>query len=65
MHKMRFAEPEEDDGFFVYTFVTEAIYLLFPYVRALWGLALQTTFHPANAAASCATTAPAFSDTFI
>ena len=37
MHKMRFTQPEEDDGFFVYTFVTEAIYLLFPFVRALWG----------------------------
>ena len=37
MHKMRFNQPEEDDGFFVYTFVTEAIYLLFPYVRLLWG----------------------------
>jgi hypothetical protein len=34
---MRFNQPEEDDGFFVYTFVTEAIYLLFPYVRLLWG----------------------------
>ncbi len=37
MHKMRFTQPEEDDGFFVYTFVTEAIYLLFPFVRTLWG----------------------------
>ena len=37
MHKMRFTQPEEEAGFFVYTFVTEAIYLLFPYVRALWG----------------------------
>ncbi|HXG46777.1 MAG TPA: sulfotransferase, partial [Methylomirabilota bacterium] len=37
MHKMRFNQPEEDDGFFVYTFCTEAIYLLFPYVRELWG----------------------------
>lgn len=37
LHKMRFNEPEEDDGFFVYTFVTEAIYLLFPYVHELWG----------------------------
>jgi len=37
MHKLRFNEPEEDDGFFVYTFVTEAIYLLFPYIRELWG----------------------------
>jgi len=37
MHKMRFTQPEEEAGFFVYTFVTEAIYLLFPFVRALWG----------------------------
>lgn len=36
MHKLRFSEPEEDDGFFVYTFVTEAIYLLFPFVDDLW-----------------------------
>ncbi len=36
MHKLRFDEPEEDDGFFVYSFVTEAIYLLFPYVDELW-----------------------------
>jgi Sulfotransferase family len=39
MHKMRFNQPEEDDGFFVYTFVTEAIYLLFPYV----GVSCATT----------------------
>jgi hypothetical protein len=37
LHSMRFNEPEEDDGFFVYTFVTEAIFLLFPYVKELWG----------------------------
>ncbi|MEN8129893.1 MAG: sulfotransferase [Pseudomonadota bacterium] len=36
MHKLRFNQPEEDDGFFVYSFVTEAIYLLFPYVDELW-----------------------------
>ena len=36
MHRMRLNQPEEDDGFFVYTFVTEAIYLLFPYVDELW-----------------------------
>jgi omega-hydroxy-beta-dihydromenaquinone-9 sulfotransferase len=36
MHKLRFNQPEEDDGFFVYTFVTEAIYLLFPFVDELW-----------------------------
>jgi omega-hydroxy-beta-dihydromenaquinone-9 sulfotransferase len=37
MHKMRFNQPEEDDGFFVYTFLTEAIYLLFLHVDELWG----------------------------
>ena len=36
MHKMRLDQPEEDDGFFVYSFVTEAIYLLFPHVDELW-----------------------------
>jgi len=36
MHKMRFNQPEEDDGFFVYTFVTEAIFLLFLHVEELW-----------------------------
>src|SRR4029079_15812507 len=36
MQKMRFNEPEEDDGFFVYTFVTEAIFLLFLHVDELW-----------------------------
>jgi hypothetical protein len=36
MHKMRFNEPEEDDGFFVYTFVTEAIFLLFLHVDELY-----------------------------
>ena len=35
-HKLRFNEPEEDDGFFVYSFVTEAIFLLFPHVDELW-----------------------------
>ena len=36
IHKLRFDQPEEDDGFFVYTFVSEAIYLLFPHVDELW-----------------------------
>lgn len=36
MHKMRFDQPEEDDGFFVYSFVTEAIFLLFLHVDELW-----------------------------
>ncbi|MRR32635.1 sulfotransferase, partial [bacterium] len=41
MHKMRFNEPEEDDGFFVYTFVTEAIFLLFLHVEELWEAGFQ------------------------
>lgn len=36
MHQLRFNEPEEDDGFFLYCFVSEAIYLLFPHVEELW-----------------------------
>ena len=41
MHKMRFNRPEEDDGFFVYTFVTEAIFLLFLHVDELWEAGFQ------------------------
>lgn len=40
-HKMRFDQPEEDDGFFVYTFVTEAIFLLFLHVDELWAAGFQ------------------------
>ncbi|HEX2972890.1 MAG TPA: sulfotransferase [Tepidisphaeraceae bacterium] len=36
MHRMRLDAPEEDDGFFVYSFVTEAVFLLFPFVNELW-----------------------------
>jgi hypothetical protein len=43
MHKMRFNQPEEDDGFFVYTFLTEAIFLLFLHVDELW----EAGFHDA------------------
>jgi hypothetical protein len=41
MHQMRFDQPEEDDGFFVYTFVTEAIFLLFLHVEELWEAGFQ------------------------
>jgi hypothetical protein len=34
--KMRLNQPEEDDALFLYAFESEAIYLLFPYVRELW-----------------------------
>jgi hypothetical protein len=46
MHKMRFNEPEEDDGFFVYTFVTEAIFLLFLHVDELWEAGFQDALSP-------------------
>jgi omega-hydroxy-beta-dihydromenaquinone-9 sulfotransferase len=46
MHKMRFDEPEEDDGFFVYTFVTEAIFLLFLNVKELWEAGFQDALPP-------------------
>ena len=36
LHTLRLNAPEEDDGFFVYTFVTEAVFLLFPFVDELW-----------------------------
>jgi len=46
MHKMRFNQPEEDDGFFVYTFVTEAIFLLFLHVEELWEAGFQDALPP-------------------
>jgi len=46
MHKMRFDQPEEDDGFFVYTFVTEAIFLLFLHVDELWEAGFQDALPP-------------------
>ena len=48
MHKMRFNQPEEDDGFFVYTFVTEAIFLLFLHVDELWQAGFQDALPPAK-----------------
>jgi hypothetical protein len=35
MHPLVFDRPEEDEGLFVYTFMTEAVYLLFPWVAEL------------------------------
>lgn len=46
MHKLRFNQPEEDDGFFVYTFLTEAIFLLFLYVDELWMAGFQDALPP-------------------
>jgi hypothetical protein len=36
LHKMRLNQPEEDDALFLYAFESEAIFLLFPFVRELW-----------------------------
>jgi hypothetical protein len=33
---MRLNQPEEDDALFLYAFESEAIYLLFPFIRELW-----------------------------
>ena len=41
IHKLRFDQPEEDDGFFVYTFLTEAVFLLFLHIDELWGAGFQ------------------------
>jgi hypothetical protein len=35
-HKMRLNQPEEDDALFLYAFVSEAVYMLFPFVNELW-----------------------------
>jgi hypothetical protein len=35
-HRLRFAGPEGDEGFFIYAFVSQAILLLFPHVEELW-----------------------------
>lgn len=36
MHKMRLNQPEEDDALFLYAFESEAIFMLFPFVKPLW-----------------------------
>lgn len=36
LHKMRLNQPEEDDALFLYAFESEAIFMLFPFVRELW-----------------------------
>jgi hypothetical protein len=46
MHKMRFNQPEEDDGFFVYCFVTEAVFLLFPFIDELWEAGFSDALPP-------------------
>ncbi len=46
MHRLRFDQPEEDDGFFVSSFVTEAIYLLFPHIDELWEAGFADALDP-------------------
>ena len=36
LHKMRLNQPEEDDALFLYAFASEAVYMLFPFIRPLW-----------------------------
>lgn len=45
-HPLRFTEPEEDIGFYAYPFLNEAVYLLFPYVRELWGAGFHDSLPP-------------------
>lgn len=46
MHRLRFDQPEEDDGFFVSSFVTEAVYLLFPHIDELWEAGFADALNP-------------------
>ena len=41
LHTMRLNQPEEDGAIYLYAFATEAIYLLFPFVKELWTLGFQ------------------------
>lgn len=36
-HLLRFDEPEEDSVLFLYTFLSDGVFLLFPYFDELWG----------------------------
>ena len=38
LHRMRLDQPEEDGAIYLYAFATEAIYMLFPFVKELWNL---------------------------
>jgi hypothetical protein len=41
LHTMRLNQSEEDGAIYLYAFATEAIYLLFPFVKELWNLGFQ------------------------
>jgi hypothetical protein len=47
-HKMRLNHPEEDDALFLYAFASEAIYMLFPFVRELWEAGFPDALPPAD-----------------
>jgi hypothetical protein len=46
LHKMRLNQPEEDDAPFLYAFESEAIFLLFPFVRELWAAGFPDALPP-------------------
>jgi hypothetical protein len=48
LHKMRLNQPEEDDALFLYAFQSEAIFMLFPFVRELWEAGFPDALRPAG-----------------
>jgi hypothetical protein len=48
LHKMRLNQPEEDDALFLYAFASEAIYMLFPFVKELWEAGFPDALPPAD-----------------
>jgi hypothetical protein len=48
LHKMRLNQPEEDDALFLYAFASEAVYMLFPFVRELWPAGFPDALEPAD-----------------
>ena len=48
LHKMRLNQPEEDDALFLYAFASEAIYMLFPFVKELWEAGFPDALPPGD-----------------
>jgi omega-hydroxy-beta-dihydromenaquinone-9 sulfotransferase len=48
LHTMRLNQPEEDGAIYLYAFATEAIYLLFPFVKELWNLGFHDALPAEN-----------------
>lgn len=46
LHKMRLNQPEEDDALFLYAFESEAVFMLFPFVRELWAAGFPDALPP-------------------